>query len=73
MPRAMPVASCCFNPLPTQRPGETAVIAPLILDRFRFNPLPTQRPGETRRYSVLGVLADSFNPLPTQRPGETPT
>jgi len=37
----------CFNPLPTQRPGETTAPPPGPSGLRCFNPLPTQRPGET--------------------------
>ena len=60
-----------FNPLPSQKQGETSQIASPRSAGRRFNPLPSQKQGETRPSASSEPAPRSFNPLPSQKQGET--
>ena len=60
-----------FNPLPSQKQGETDA-GPATHRHLRsFNPLPSQKQGETQTKIRLREILKSFNPLPSQKQGET--
>ena len=61
----------CFNPLPSQKQGETCCIYNTHNTRKSFNPLPSQKQGETPPAAGHGDPTPRFNPLPSQKQGET--
>ena len=61
----------CFNPLPSQKQGETALAARPCRCLVSFNPLPSQKQGETRCICWWPTWTTCFNPLPSQKQGET--
>ena len=61
----------CFNPLPSQKQGETWEQTTCRIRWYCFNPLPSQKQGETENGSHWDGLALGFNPLPSQKQGET--
>ena len=66
-------ASCpfSFNPLPSQKQGETGCRKAWNNYQLGFNPLPSQKQGETRRGVLVPLCLSCFNPLPSQKQGET--
>ena len=60
-----------FNPLPSQKQGETAGCGAEVRPRPRFNPLPSQKQGETGSGRTHAGQRRRFNPLPSQKQGET--
>ena len=69
--RAQAAAATGFNPLPSQKQGETAKKGWLLHDMPCFNPLPSQKQGETDGLKNLLKHLIGFNPLPSQKQGET--
>ena len=61
----------CFNPLPSQKQGETRRGGEHRRGHDRFNPLPSQKQGETWVRGGFPSSPDCFNPLPSQKQGET--
>ena len=53
-----------FNPLPSQKQGETCLIIAGLVEMICFNPLPSQKQGETRLWSVLASLVGMFQSAP---------
>ena len=60
-----------FNPLPSQKQGETLAGRQAAVSDSSFNPLPSQKQGETLRAAPRPAPVRSFNPLPSQKQGET--
>ena len=55
MYRSIPLITRCFNPLPSQKQGETAVERKQLNPIRSFNPLPSQKQGETAQQGPVRV------------------
>ena len=71
MTSTLPGRGACFNPLPSQKQGETRIIFRIRRLVQRFNPLPSQKQGETPVDNRSAGSPPCFNPLPSQKQGET--
>ena len=70
----IPIFSVClpgFNPLPSQKQGETSEGVPLVQTNTEFQSAPLTKARGDLRGKFASVSLHGFNPLPSQKQGET--